>query len=83
MVIDFLGDVTELVIPEGAFYAFPKIPTGHNMCGMEFISKAIENDVLVIQGDVFSKHDTHFRLSFAVPEDKLELGLTTLKTLLS
>jgi aspartate aminotransferase len=53
------------------------------MCGMEFISKAIENDVLVIQGDVFSKHDTHFRLSFAVPEDKLELGLTTLKTLLS
>ena len=83
MVIDFLGDLTELVIPEGAFYAFPKIPTGHDMCGMEFISKAIEHDVLVIQGDVFSKHDTHFRLSFAVPEDKLELGLTKLKTLLS
>ena len=83
MVVDILGDVTELVIPEGAFYAFPKIPAGHDMCGMEFISKAVEHDVLVIQGDVFSKHDTHFRISFAVPEDTLEHGLTTLKMLLS
>jgi aspartate aminotransferase/aminotransferase len=50
---------------------------------MEFISKAVEHDVLVIQGDVFSKHDTHFRISFAVPDDTLEHGLTTLKRLLS
>ena len=83
MVVDILGDVTELVVPEGAFYAFPKIPSKHDMCGMEFISKAIEHDVLVIQGDIFSKHDTHFRISFAVPEDKLEHGLQTLRTLLS
>ncbi len=83
MVVDILGDVTELVVPEGAFYAFPKIPVGHAMTGMEFISKAVEEDVLVIQGDVFSKHDTHFRISYAVAEDKLEHGLSTLRKLLS
>jgi aspartate/methionine/tyrosine aminotransferase len=83
MVVDILGDVTELVVPDGAFYAFPKIPVAHDMTGIEFISKAVEEDVLVIQGDVFSKHDTHFRISYAVPEDKLEHGLRTLRKLLS
>ena len=82
MVVDILGDSTELVVPEGAFYAFPKIPKGHNMTSMEFISKAIEHDVLVIQGDVFSAHDSHFRISYAVAEDKLEHGLRIIKKLL-
>ena len=82
MVVDILGDVTELIVPQGAFYAFPKIPEGLDMTGMEFISKAVNHDVLVIQGEVFSMHDTHFRISFAVEEDKLELGLNILKKLL-
>jgi aminotransferase len=82
MVVDILGDSTELVQPEGAFYAFPAIPASKNMKSIEFISKAIEENVLVIQGDVFSARDTHFRISFAVPEDKLEQGLTTLRKLL-
>jgi aspartate/methionine/tyrosine aminotransferase len=83
MVVDTLGDVTELVVPEGAFYAFPKIPKKLGMSGIDFISKAVEHDVLVIQGDVFSHHDTHFRISYAVPEDKLERGLSVLRTLLT
>jgi aspartate/methionine/tyrosine aminotransferase len=83
MVVDMLGDVTELVVPEGAFYAFPKIPKKLGMSGIDFISKAVEHDVLVIQGDVFSHHDTHFRISYAVPEDKLERGLSVLRTLLT
>jgi aspartate/methionine/tyrosine aminotransferase len=83
LVVSILGEVTELVIPEGAFYAFPKIPVRHAMSGMEFVAKAVEQDVLVIQGDVFSKHDTHFRISFAVPEEKLEHGLKKLRSLLS
>ena len=82
MVVELLGDVTELIVPEGAFYAFPKIPVTHGLTGIEFISKAIEQDVLVIQGDVFSLHDTHFRISFAVPEVKLEQGLNILRKLL-
>ncbi len=82
MVVELLGDVTELVVPNGAFYAFPKIPVAHGLTGMEFILKAIEQDVLVIQGDVFSSHDTHFRISFAVSEEKLEQGLTILRKLL-
>ncbi len=82
MVVDLLGDITELIAPAGAFYAFPKIPERHNICGIEFISKAIEHDVLVIQGGVFSNRDTHFRISYAVPEEKLESGLRILRTLL-
>jgi aspartate/methionine/tyrosine aminotransferase len=82
MVVEMLGDITELVIPEGAFYAFPKIPEGLNMCGIEFTSKAADHNVLVIQGEVFSNLDTHFRISFAVPDDKLEQGLSVLRKLL-
>nr|MBC8201801.1 pyridoxal phosphate-dependent aminotransferase [Planctomycetota bacterium] len=83
MVVSILGEVTELVLPEGAFYAFPKIPSRHSMSGMEFVAKAVEQDILVIQGDVFSRHDTHFRISFAVPEEKLEHGLKKLRSLLA
>jgi aspartate/methionine/tyrosine aminotransferase len=82
MVVEYLSDVTELVVPQGAFYAFPKIPEGHQMSGMEFIAKAVSHDVLIIQGDIFSQHDTHFRISYAVADDKLEHGLAILKKLL-
>ena len=34
-----------------------------------FVTKAIENNVLVIPGNVFSQRDTHFRLSYACDDD--------------
>lgn len=83
MVVQLLGDVTELVVPEGAFYAFPKIPSQLGLSGMEFIKQAINNNVLVIQGSVFSNRDTHFRISYAVSDTKLEMGLSILRKLLS
>ena len=82
MVVDMLGDVTEFVVPQGAYYAFLKIPERLNMNGIEFITKAVSHDVLAIQGDVFSKWDSHFRISFAVADDQLEQGLSVLKSLL-
>lgn len=83
MVVEMLQDVTELTIPNGAFYAFPKIPESLRLTGTEFIEQAIAKDVLVIQGNVFSNRDTHFRISYAVQEDRLERGLSILKSLLS
>ena len=43
-----------------------------------FAEHAVERNVLVIPGNVFSSRDTHFRISFACPEDRLQQGLYTL-----
>ena len=72
----------DLVVPEGAFYAFPKVPESLSMTGAQFFERALENDVLLIQGDVFSKHDTHVRLSFATANDKLERGLLAIRNII-
>ncbi len=82
MVVEILGHVTEFVVPQGAFYAFLKVPEHLNMTGIEFITKAVAHDVLAIQGDVFSSRDSHFRISYAVADEQLERGLTILNSLL-
>jgi len=48
------------------------------MTGSEFVEHAIARGVLIIPGKVFSKHDTHFRLSFAAKEETLARGLAVL-----
>lgn len=82
MVVDAFRDVTDLVEPSGAFYAFVKIPERLGLSGMEFVERALEQNVLVIPGGVFSRRDTHFRLSYAAPEEVLEKGLHVLRGLL-
>lgn len=62
----------EVVKPEGAFYIFPKAPKG--MTVAEFVNKAIERNVLIIPGNVFSAQDTHFRISYATTDEKLAAG---------
>jgi len=62
----------EVVEPGGAFYIFPKAPTG--IAASDFVAKAIENNVLIIPGNVFSERDTHFRISYATTDDKLREG---------
>lgn len=69
----------ELVRPGGAFYAFPKAPAGS---ATEFVSRAIqEHQLLMIPGSVFSRRDTHFRISFAVPDAVLHRGIEALRQL--
>ena len=60
----------------GAFYLFIKAPWG---TGTEFVAKAIDNELLIIPGNVFSQHDTHFRLSFAAEDATLQRGVEVLK----
>ncbi len=62
----------EVVKPEGAFYIFPKAPDG--MTASDFVAKAIENNVLIIPGNVFSERDTHFRISYATSDERLQQG---------
>jgi aspartate/methionine/tyrosine aminotransferase len=69
----------EVVKPEGAFYIFPKAPAGQT--ATEFVARAIENNVLVIPGNVFSERDTHFRISYATTDEKLARGCEILCSL--
>ena len=79
LVFERLSRKFELVKPEGAFYIFPKAPTGHT--ASEFVAKAIENNVLVIPGNVFSERDTHLRISYATTDEKLARGCEILCSL--
>ncbi|MEQ1905577.1 MAG: pyridoxal phosphate-dependent aminotransferase [Pirellulaceae bacterium] len=66
----------EIEAPGGAFYAFPKLPRGFS--GEAFLQKAIEHEMLVIPGTVFSQSDSHFRISYAVDDRTLERGIDVL-----
>ena len=72
LVLERLSGKFEIQRPQGAFYIFPKAPGGQT--GSEFVAKAIERNVLMIPGNVFSERDTHFRISYAVSDEKLEQG---------
>lgn len=78
MIYDGLKDKFDVTKPDGAFYIFPKAPGGS---GTKFVTKAIENNLLIIPGNVFSEHDTHFRISFAASEETLSKGIEVLNRL--
>jgi len=73
-----LKDKFELIKPGGAFYAFVKAPGGS---GSKFVEKAIKNNVLIIPGNVFSEKDTHFRISYATSDAKIQEGIEILRSL--
>ncbi len=78
LLYDGLKDKFELVKPGGAFYAFIKAPGGS---GSKFVEKAIANNVLIIPGNVFSEKDTHFRVSYATSDAKIQEGIEILRSL--
>jgi len=73
-----LSPLYEIAPAGGAFYLFVKAPWG---TGSEFVSEAIQNDLLIIPGNVFSSQDTHFRISDAAEDRTLERGVEVLKRL--
>lgn len=82
MVVEALGGLTELAHPAGAFYAFPQVPPRLGLSGDAFFRKALERNVLVIPGNIFSQRDTHFRISYAVDDARLARGLDALAALM-
>jgi len=74
-VYENLKDLYELNMPEGAFYAFIKIPKNQK----NFIEKLLKNNLLVVPGEVFSQKKGYFRISFAVSDEELEKGIDILK----
>jgi aspartate aminotransferase/aminotransferase len=73
-----LQGLYDVVPPGGAFYVFPRAPQG---TGSEFVARAIERQLLIIPGQVFSRHDTHFRISYAAPDTVLHRGIEVLRAL--
>jgi aminotransferase len=79
-VVSALDGLYDLPHPGGAFYAFPRAPWG---TATEFVAEAIRRSLLIIPGNVFSRRDTHFRISYAVDDATLARGLDVLKGLAS
>jgi len=63
---------------DGAFYLYIKAPWG---TGTEFVTEAIQNNLLIIPGNVFSEQDTHFRISYAASDETLQHGVEILQKL--
>lgn len=82
MVETMLGSITEVVHPGGAFYAFVRAVPPH-ATATELVERAIQRNVLVIPGSVFSRRDTHFRLSYATGDETLKHGLEILADLMT
>ena len=77
LIYDGLRDLYEIQKPGGAFYAFPKAVGGS---ASEFVTRAItEHELLIIPGNVFSRHDTHFRISFAASDETIRKGVEILR----
>lgn len=77
-VVSELRDRFDIRGANGAFYLFMKPPRG---TGTEFVTKAIENDLLIIPGNVFSTADSHIRISYAAEQSTLEKGVEILNRL--
>lgn len=64
----------DFVVPEGAFYVFPRSPVPDDVA---FAHGALQERVIVVPGSGFGRAG-HFRLSFAVEEAMLDGGLAAL-----
>lgn len=78
LMYDGLKDRYQFVDPGGAFYFFPQVPWGTDE---EFVSAAIQKNLLIIPGSVFSERHTHFRISFAATEETIRRGIDILNNL--
>jgi aspartate/methionine/tyrosine aminotransferase len=82
MVVDALRGVVDIVVPQGAFYAFIPVTDRGGGSGTAFARRVIDHRLIVVPGYVFSARDSHFRISFAAPEEKLAAGLQVIRQVL-
>lgn len=73
--VNALSGKYQFVVPGGAFYLFPEAPGGS---GQAFVERCIQNNLLVVPGNVFSRKDSHFRISFSATQNALERGVEVL-----
>lgn len=75
-----LSGAFEFVRPAGGFYVFPKVPAKFPSASA-LVDEAIRRNLLIIPGNAFSERDTHFRVSYAAPNEKIRAGCAILRSL--
>ncbi|MCH7700359.1 MAG: aminotransferase class I/II-fold pyridoxal phosphate-dependent enzyme [Planctomycetes bacterium] len=75
-----LANHFEFVAPSGGFFVFAKVPKRYES-GERFMEAALAKNVLLIPGHAFSRRDTHFRISYAVDNERLRRGCSILRDL--
>jgi aspartate aminotransferase/aminotransferase len=78
MVYRGLKDKFDVAKPEGAFYVFVRAPGDD---GDAFVKKAIDRELLIIPGSVFSQRKSHFRISFAAEDETIKEGIEVLRSM--
>jgi aspartate/methionine/tyrosine aminotransferase len=76
LIYDGLKDKYRVVKPKGAYYIFPEVPGGD---GDAFCERALERNLFVVPGSVFSSRSTNVRISFAAREEVLMKGIEVLR----
>lgn len=79
MLLEGLAEHYNVTKPGGAFYAFPEVPRGES--ASDFVTRAIDRELLIIPGNIFSRRDTHFRISYAADDAVIERGIEVLQQL--
>ncbi|MGE0432511.1 MAG: pyridoxal phosphate-dependent aminotransferase [Planctomycetota bacterium] len=78
LVYEGLKDHYPVTKPGGSFYIYPAVPEALRE---SFMDRIIERELLVVPSQAFSMREelTHFRLSFAADDAKLQRGLGILR----
>lgn len=73
LAVELLAERFEFPKPAGGFFVYCKAPSGFDG-GTQFVEAAIKRNVLTVPGAAFSEQDTHFRISYAVDNNRLKAG---------
>jgi aspartate aminotransferase/aminotransferase len=71
-----LSEKFDVALPQGAFYVMPRVA---EVDATAFVEEAIQRNVLIIPGSVFSSRATHIRISYATSEDAIRAGVKILR----
>jgi len=82
MITDALRGLVDFAVPQGAFYALIPVTEKGGATGSAFANHVLDHRLIVVPGKVFSSRDTHFRISFAAPDEKLAEGLEIIRRVL-
>jgi len=80
LVIEELGSHFEYAKPHGGFYFFLKVPARFEN-STQFVEAALDKNLLCVPGAVFSRQDTHFRISYATADENIRRGCEVLRSM--
>lgn len=74
LIYGLLKDHFTIHKPSGAFYIFPWLKNAGPDTSQKFSQRAVEENVLIVPGNIFTQRPGGFRISFATSREKLEAG---------